>query len=34
MQQLYIENNAKAVEFATNILTFDNKVDEPILTSS
>ena len=34
MQQLYRENNAKVVEFANNMLTFDNKVDEPILTSS
>ena len=34
MKQLYRENNAKVVEFATNMLTFDNKVEEPILTSS
>ena len=34
MQQLYTENNAKVVDFATNMLTFDNKIDEPILTSS
>ena len=34
MQQLYRENNAKVVEFATKMLTFDNKEFEPILTSS
>ena len=32
--QLYKENNAKVVEFATNILTYDSKVNEPLLTSS
>lgn len=34
MQQLYSENNAKVVDFANNMLTFDNKSNEPILTSS
>ena len=33
-RQLYQENNAKVVEFATNILTYDSKVNEPLLTSS
>ena len=32
--QLYKENNAKVVEFASNMLTYDNKVNEPLLTSS
>lgn len=32
--QLYKENNAKVVEFATNMLTYDSKVNEPLLTSS
>ena len=33
-KQLYQENNAKVVEFATNMLTYDNKINEPLLTSS
>ena len=33
-RQLYQENNAKVVEFATNILTYDSKVNEPLLPSS
>ena len=32
--QLYKENNAKVVEFAINMLTYDSKINEPILTSS
>ena len=34
VNQLYKENNAKVVEFATNLLTYDSKVIEPLLTSS
>lgn len=33
-QKLYQENNAKVVEFATNMLTYDSKANEPLLTSS
>ncbi len=33
-QQLYKENNDKVVEFATNLLTNDSKINEPLLTSS
>lgn len=33
-KQLYKENNAKVVEFATNMLTYDSKINEPLLTSS
>lgn len=33
-KQLYQENNKKVVEFATNMLSYDNKVNEPLLTSS
>lgn len=33
-RQLYQENNAKVVEFATQMLTFDSKINEPILVSS
>lgn len=33
-QQLYRENNEKVVEFAINMLTYDSKVNEPLLTSS
>lgn len=32
--KLYQENNAKVVEFATNMLTYDSKINEPLLTSS
>lgn len=32
--QLYKENNAKVVEFATDMLTFDSKINIPLLTSS
>lgn len=32
--QLYKENNAKVVEFATNMLTYDSKINEPLLMSS
>jgi len=32
--QLYKENNAKVVEFALNLLSYDNKINEPLLTSS
>lgn len=32
--QLYKENNSKIVEFAVNMLSFDNKINEPLLTSS
>ena len=28
------ENNAKVVEFATSMLTYDSKKNEPLLTSS
>lgn len=34
MNELYRENNEKVVEFAFSILSFDNKVNEPILVSS
>ena len=34
MNSLYRQNNKKVVEFALSLLTFDNKVNEPILTSS
>ena len=33
-KKLYKENNKKVVEIATNMLTYDNKVNEPLLTSS
>ncbi len=33
-KKLYQENNAKVVEFATNMLTYDSKTNEPLLTSS
>ena len=33
-QQLYKENNNKVVEFAMNLLTYDSKINEPLLTSS
>ena len=33
-KQLYKENNDKVVEFATNMLTYDSKINEPLLTSS
>ena len=33
-KQLYQENNKKVVEFSTNMLSYDNKVNEPLLTSS
>ena len=33
-KQLYKENNTKVVEFATNMLTYDSKINEPLLTSS
>ena len=32
--KLYQENNAKVVEFVTNMLTYDSKINEPLLTSS
>jgi len=32
--QLYKDNNVKVVEFATSMLTYDSKVNEPLLTSS
>ena len=32
--QLYIENNKKVVEFAFELLSYDSKVNEPLLTSS
>lgn len=32
--QLYKENNKKVVAFALNLLTYDSKVNEPLLTSS
>ena len=34
MNELYRQNNEKVVEFALSLLTFDNKINEPILTSS
>lgn len=34
MNSLYRENNTKVVEFALSLLTFDNKINEPILVSS
>ena len=34
VNQLYKENNEKVVEFATNMLTYDSKINPPILTSS
>ena len=33
-QKLYQENNAKVVEFAINLLTYDSKSNEPLLVSS
>lgn len=33
-KKLYQENNDKIVEFATNMLSYDNKKNEPLLTSS
>ena len=33
-QKLYQENNANVVEFVTNMLTYDSKINEPLLTSS
>ena len=33
-KELYKENNAKVVEFAESMLTFDSKENEPLLTSS
>ena len=33
-RKLYQENNAKVVEFATSMLTYDSKKNEPLLTSS
>lgn len=33
-QQIYHENNAKVVEFATNMLTYDSKIKEPLLITS
>ena len=32
--QLYKENNDKIVKFAVNMLSYDNKINEPLLTSS
>ena len=32
--ELYKENNAKVVEFAESMLTYDSKVNEPLLTTS
>lgn len=32
-QQLYKENNANVVEFVNGLLTYDSKVNEPLLTS-
>lgn len=33
-QKLYQENNDNVVEFVTNMLTYDSKINEPLLTSS
>lgn len=33
-KKLYQENNAKVVEFATSMLTYDSKTNEPLLTST
>lgn len=34
MNSLYRENNEKVVEFAMSLLSYDNKINEPLLTSS
>ena len=34
MNSLYRENNKKVVEFALSMLTYDSKINEPILTNS
>lgn len=33
-KKLYQENNAKIFEFATNMLTYDSKINELLLTAS
>ena len=34
MNSLYRENNEKLVDFALSMLSFDNKINEPILVGS